>query len=77
MVLRRRPDGSRRYLRSSLTGPLLFAIIGILLGNARAQDNSSVGQWSPVMTWPYEAIHAHVLPTGKVIFWTRGDHSQL
>jgi regulation of enolase protein 1 (concanavalin A-like superfamily) len=29
------------------------------------------------MTWPYEAIHAHLLPTGKVIFWTRGDHSQL
>jgi hypothetical protein len=29
------------------------------------------------MTWPYEAIHAHVLPTGKVIFWTRGDHSQV
>src|SRR6476646_7708995 len=77
VVLHRRPQASRRYLWSGVTGPLLFAIIGILLGNARAQDNSSVGQWSPVMTWPYEAIHAHVLPTGKVIFWTRGDHSQL
>src|ERR1700745_2851221 len=44
VVLRRRPEASRRYLRSSVTGPLLFAIIGILLGNARAQDNSSVGQ---------------------------------
>jgi Glyoxal oxidase N-terminus. len=29
------------------------------------------------MTWPYEAIHAHLLPTGKVLFETRGDHSQL
>jgi galactose oxidase len=29
------------------------------------------------MTWPWEAIHAHLLPTGKVLFWDRGDHSQL
>src|SRR5205814_6882658 len=44
--------------------------------SAIAQDNV-VGQWSPVLTWPYEAIHAQVLPTGKVMFWTRADHSQL
>src|SRR5262249_39813243 len=49
----------------------------VLASSAFAQDPTTVGQWSPVMTWPYEAIHAHVLPTGKVIFWTRGDHSEL
>jgi Galactose oxidase-like, Early set domain/Fibronectin type III domain/Glyoxal oxidase N-terminus len=29
------------------------------------------------MTWPIEAIHAHLLPTGKVLLWTRGERSQL
>ena len=31
------------------------------------------------MNWPYEPIHAHVLPTGKVLFWTRdaGDKCRL
>jgi regulation of enolase protein 1 (concanavalin A-like superfamily) len=49
----------------------------VLCSSVLAQDPATVGQWSPVMTWPYEAIHAHLLPTGKVIFWDRGDHSQL
>lgn len=51
----------------------LLATVSLVHG----QDNATVGAWSPVMTWPYEAIHAHLLPTGKVMFWTRGDHSQL
>ncbi len=34
------------------------------------------------MTWPYEAIHAHLLPTGKVLFWSKrfgatNNHSHL
>src|SRR6266487_1087802 len=49
----------------------------IAVSSASAQDPATVGQFSSVMTWPYEAIHAHLLPTGKVLFWTRGDHSQL
>jgi len=76
VVLRLRPDGSGRYLRSSVTGPFLFAMVGILLGNARAQDNSTIGQWSPVMTWQYKAIHAHLLPTGNVLFWPKADQAQ-
>src|SRR5215813_4376098 len=41
---------------------------------------SVVGQWSAVQTWPYRAIHAHVLPTGNVMFWdsySNADHAQL
>src|SRR5919199_1010469 len=26
------------------------------------------GQWSPAITWPQSAVHAHLLPTGKVLF---------
>src|SRR6476660_1220546 len=32
-------------------------------------DPSIVGQWSSVQQWPYIAGHAHLLPTGKVLFW--------
>src|SRR5438046_10532829 len=58
-----------------LSAPLLGLLSTLSLVDG--QDTASVGEWSPVMTWPYEAIHAHVLPTGKVMFWTSGDHSQL
>ena len=45
-----------------------------------AQDSATVGQWSAQTTWPYTAVHAHVLPTGKVLFWpafNQGDNPQL
>jgi hypothetical protein len=29
------------------------------------------GQWSPVTPLPTVAIHAHLLPTGRVLFWDR------
>lgn len=32
-----------------------------------------VGQWSELMEWPVVAIHAHLLPTGEVLFWDRHD----
>ena len=58
---------------------LCWFVVAHLIGgsSASAQDPATVGQFSSVMTWPYEGIHAHLLPTGKVLFWTRGDHSQL
>src|SRR5436309_3043461 len=69
---------SRKRTRISMMVPPLLAS---LLGSfpALAQDPATVGQWSSVMTWPYEPIHAHLLPTGKVICWTRdaGDKSWL
>src|SRR6266436_32520 len=39
----------------------------------RAQNSATVGQFSSVMTWPNVAVHAHVLPTGKVIWWPAFD----
>src|SRR5438874_5899384 len=58
-----------------ISAPLLGLLVTFSF--VYGQDTATVGEWSPVMTWPYEAIHAHFLPTGKVMFWTRGDHSQL
>ena len=38
-----------------------------------------MGQFSSVMAWPYVATHAHLFPTGKVLYWppTNGDNPTL
>ena len=33
------------------------------------QDPSVAGQFSPVYSWPSEAIHTHLLPDGNVLSW--------
>jgi galactose oxidase len=37
-------------------------------------DPKEVGQWEPKFSLPNVAIHTHVLPNGKVLFWGRRDH---
>src|SRR5205823_6349805 len=40
----------------------------------------TVGQWSARTPWPYKAVHAALLPTGKVIWWPpfeQGDNPYL
>ena len=59
--------------RYSLFGGFLLLVSSVSL----AQDPATVGQFSSVTTWPYIACHAHVLPTGKVLWWpqfTDGDN---
>ena len=49
----------------------------IAVSSASAQDPATVGQFSSVMTWPYKAVHAQLLPTGKVLWWpafAQGDN---
>ena len=41
---------------------------------ASAQTPATVGQFSSVTTWPYKAVHAHLLPTGKVLWWPPFDN---
>jgi hypothetical protein len=51
----------------------------IAVSSASAQNPGTVGQFSSVMGWPYVATHAHLLPTGKVLYWppTDGDNPTL
>ncbi len=42
-----------------------------------AQTPSTQGQWSAVQPWPAVAVHAHLLPTGKVLFWPYSDEPRL
>ena len=61
-----------------ISAPLLGLLL--TLSFVHGQDPATVGQWSALMTWPYTAVHPHVLPTGKVIFWPafdKGDNPQL
>src|ERR1051325_11070929 len=47
---------------------------------ASGQTPASVGQFSSVTTWPYQAVHAQLLPTGKVLWWPsfeNGDNPTL
>src|SRR6266576_2607880 len=52
----------------------------IAVSAVSAQDPATVGQFSSVMPWPYKAVHAHLLPTGKVLWWpsfAAGDNPTL
>ena len=52
----------------------------LAVSSASGQDPATVGQFSPVMTWPYKAVHANLLPTGKVLWWpsfANGDNPTL
>lgn len=41
----------------------------VSVGQAQS-DPSVVGQWSPLMTWPFKSVHTVYFPTtGKVFFW--------
>ena len=56
------------------------AFLSIQSSVSVAQDPATVGQFSARTTWPYKAVHAAVLPTGKVIWWpsfANGDNPYL
>src|SRR6266513_4290006 len=68
----RRNHGSSGF---KWTSTHVVALLSLLISlffaasSLRAQSSATVGQFSSVMTWPYMAVHAHVLPTGKVLWW--------
>jgi hypothetical protein len=60
------------------TGPLvpaLLALLTIAAGPAPGQP-AMKGQWGPRFEWPNVGIHLHVLPSGKVLFWSRREKGQ-
>src|SRR6266550_4452964 len=65
---------SSEWLRVRLLALPCFAVAHfIAVSSASAQDPGTVGQFSSVMDWPYMAVHAHLLPTGKVLYWPLFD----
>jgi hypothetical protein len=47
--------------------------VGFTVANTTGNDPAQIGQWSAVFNWPNVALHAALLPTGKVLSWA--DHS--
>lgn len=64
---------ARRWLPT----PLVLLSFGFIFSSSAIAQNNVVGQWSPVMTWPYEAIHAHLLPTGEALYWNKGKTADM
>jgi hypothetical protein len=58
-------------MKVSLRLGFVILLVGIFFTcrPATAQSPSTVGQWSPVMTWPFINTHSVLLPNGKVLWW--------
>jgi galactose oxidase len=65
----------RKRLLATLRLAIVLAVPGALAtGPATVSGQSSrLGQWEPKFDLPNVAIHVHVLPTGKVLFWSRRE----
>src|SRR5204863_3234482 len=72
VLLTRRRAFGRASLLALLHGSWILSA-----STATGQTADAVGQWSSVMSWPYEAVHAHLLPNGNVMFWPKSDNAQL
>ncbi len=54
-----------------LVAGLWFALLlGILAPPPSFGQASTTGQWTGLQTWPYRAVHVHLLPDGRVLFWS-------
>ncbi|HEV2826348.1 MAG TPA: galactose oxidase-like domain-containing protein, partial [Pyrinomonadaceae bacterium] len=75
------PDDTHRSRCSpqvrTLSCGLFLIVIGVAVcWTVAAQGGpSTMGQWSSVQAWPYRAIHAQLLPTGKVMFWDSYEYA--
>jgi hypothetical protein len=58
----------RRRLLVALLAVMPLSLLGS--GALAAIGAATVGEWSPVQNWPVVAVHASLLPTGKVLVWT-------
>lgn len=54
--------------------PFLFCVLvlaaHIFISHPAVAQVNVTGQWSALETWPFRPIHSHLLPTGKVLFWS-------
>jgi len=51
----------------------LLTLLLLASGTLAQEKPEQVGQWSDVIPWRNIAIHTHVLPSGKVMYWSRHE----
>jgi hypothetical protein len=64
--------------RQVVVAPSCFVALALLVipihsTRSAFADPAVEGKWGDVMNWPNVAIHTHVLPNGKVLFWGRRE----
>ena len=65
-------------LAAALVSAALLWLMGAGASIVRAQSDPTLkGQWSAVQTWPSVSVHASLLPTGKVFFYSYSDDARL
>ena len=74
------PQAARPILRTTRVLLVLSLAYWVLARNTGSvvqakpgPSASVVGQWSAVQSWPVASVHAALLPTGKVLFYSYAD----
>jgi Domain of unknown function (DUF1929)/Divergent InlB B-repeat domain len=49
----------------------------VTFARAVSSNAATEGRWSPVITTPVVAVHLHLMPSGKVLFWGDTGEAQL
>src|SRR3984885_8227012 len=62
-------EAGRSMGRSLLSAIVALVALAGVHPWADAQNPSAVGQFSSVMSWPFNPTHAVLLPNGKVLWW--------
>ncbi len=71
MLSRRAHSVGRSAIRLLLVlGPALVSC----RDTERQQSPERVGSWAPLFPWPIVAVHANVLPDGRVLAWGLAGH---
>lgn len=57
-------------------GFVLLMLLAVAPAGLAQGPREQVGEWSDVIPWQNIAIHTHVLPNGKVMYWSRREPNE-
>jgi hypothetical protein len=72
-LCKNKSPGSGRDKRLVLVIALSLPALPLVAPASVSAQPAAKGQWSAPFAWPNVAIHAHVLPNGKILFWGRRE----
>ena len=74
--LRRVPETQLSWVLAILSRLCFVLLLSLLAPSLSFAQASTTGQWTALQTWPYRAVHLHLLPDGGVLFWSYYSESQ-